>query len=659
MNYQPRLSGNAKRNVLGVALGIVFGVLIGATSTQAAQPAQGGSCTSGQVTGPINNSVASDANNLRCVSSAWAYPIYQLGATSTACNSSTAGALQWTTTSFKGCDGSNWNAFITGGTALSAITAATGSNTIANGANAQTWNWDTITTGNALTLSSTSVTSGSLLTVQATNVTNGGGGAGVIYASTASNGSNSGAAVVGRATATTASGSTYGGDFSSAGNYGSGIIAVASHATGQNYGGSFQTASSAGTAIAASAYTTTGTTYGVYSTAASGSGYGGYFNNSGGGYGLYATASGSGTGASIENSGTGRALRAYTPVSNNTYTAEIIQDYGSGVALYVRTTSTSGSGTTALISNSAANGTGVNASGGSMGIRGAATSNSGYGVYGTASGSSSYAGAFISGNAGSIGLYATATGSGTAIWGNVNGASGYAGYFYAADNGTGAYAYSRNGTALYVTSSASYGIDASANGAGAAVRGTASASTGGTFGGQFSSSSSTGTGVQGQATGGGTNYGVYGTSSSSTGYGGFFENFSTGWGLFSNDDVGIYANGYLNFGTSHGTGGYGLRDSSGTMQYKNSGGSWTSFGAASASPSGTICGNRFTQCSSGTPSYDSNSSPATCGGNTLTATCSGSVVSAVSGCPAGYAGKWTLNAIVSAFVYTTIYCVAN
>jgi hypothetical protein len=50
-----------------------------------------------------------------------------------------------------------------GSSALSAITAATATNTIANANFAQVWNWDTLSTQSALKLSSTSITSGALL----------------------------------------------------------------------------------------------------------------------------------------------------------------------------------------------------------------------------------------------------------------------------------------------------------------------------------------------------------------------------------------------------------------------------------------------------------------------------------------------------------------
>lgn len=48
------------------------------------------------------------------------------------------------------------------------------------------------------------------------------------------------------------------------------------------------------------------------------------------------------------------------------------------------------------------------------------------------------------------------------------------------------------------------------------------------------------------------------------------------------------SNHYINFGTNVGSSGYGIRDSGGTMQFKNSGGSWTAFGAGGGgSPGGS------------------------------------------------------------------------
>ncbi|MDP3900469.1 MAG: excisionase family DNA-binding protein, partial [bacterium] len=46
------------------------------------------------------------------------------------------------------------------------------------------------------------------------------------------------------------------------------------------------------------------------------------------------------------------------------------------------------------------------------------------------------------------------------------------------------------------------------------------------------------------------------------------------------------ANRYINFGDTAGSGGYGFRDNGGTMQFKNSSGSWTDFGTGSGGGSG-------------------------------------------------------------------------
>ncbi len=45
-------------------------------------------------------------------------------------------------------------------------------------------------------------------------------------------------------------------------------------------------------------------------------------------------------------------------------------------------------------------------------------------------------------------------------------------------------------------------------------------------------------------------------------------------------NIGLNASGYVNWGDVDGTSGYGLRDNSGTLQFKNSSGSWTDFGIA-------------------------------------------------------------------------------
>lgn len=74
-------------------------------------------------------------------------------------------------------------------------------------------------------------------------------------------------------------------------------------------------------------------------------------------------------------------------------------------------------------------------------------------------------------------------------------------------------------------------------------------------------------------------------------------------------------------------------------------------------PQGTICGRRSVWCSAGSANYDWNSPSVTCQGNTLTATCNGSsVVTAVSGCPAGYSNVWTYT---GSSIYFIISCSKN
>ena len=46
-----------------------------------------------------------------------------------------------------------------------------------------------------------------------------------------------------------------------------------------------------------------------------------------------------------------------------------------------------------------------------------------------------------------------------------------------------------------------------------------------------------------------------------------------------NGNIGIVAGGYLNFASVDGDSGYGFKDNSGTIQYRNSGGAWTTFGS--------------------------------------------------------------------------------
>ncbi len=93
----------------------------------------------------------------------------------------------------------------------------------------------------------------------------------------------------------------------------------------------------------------------------------------------------------------------------------------------------------------------------------------------------------------------------------------------------------------------------------------------------------------------GTAYGVYSnvTGASTTNYG-LYTNVSgagTNYALYTNGsarsffggNVGIVASGYLNFNTTNGSSGYGLRDNSGVIEFKNSAGAWAPIGGSASS----------------------------------------------------------------------------
>ena len=56
-----------------------------------------------------------------------------------------------------------------------------------------------------------------------------------------------------------------------------------------------------------------------------------------------------------------------------------------------------------------------------------------------------------------------------------------------------------------------------------------------------------------------------------------------------NGNIGLAASSYINFGSTDGPSGYGIFDNAGTLQYKNSGGSWTNLGGGSSTfAAGTV-----------------------------------------------------------------------
>ncbi|AEP10670.1 tail fiber domain-containing protein [Micavibrio aeruginosavorus] len=270
--------------------------------------------------------------------------------------------------------------------------------------------------------------------------------------------------------------------------------------------------------------------------------------------------SGSLLGVAVTNSAsTGNAIGVATNATGNGATA-------------IRAISTGTSGVTAAIY-------GENASTGGAGISGQATATSG----------TNYGGYFLNTSSGGYGVYAANTAaSGTAF--GIRGATssttgiGVSGAAVATTGlnygvhgttaSTGGRGVFGSATATTGATYAVYGVNLSTEGH--AVVGHSTATTGTTFGVYGVNESTDGRAINGTATAtSGVNYGVHGRSDSASGFGGYFANTANGWGLYSTNNVGLGAGMYLNWGTTQGTGGYGLRDNAGTLQYKNSGGAWT------------------------------------------------------------------------------------
>jgi len=248
---------------------------------------------------------------VRCSGGVWVLQSLQPGAATDACAAAAAGEIQWTGAALQYCNGASWASLSAGGNpALSSLIAATAGNTIANAANAQVWNWDTLTTGTALKIASTSMTTGSLLNLSNTHTTGTGivlsvttattGGAKVIQAyANGTTGGNTGVfaqvdstdgnamGVWGYVPAAAGTGTgVMGRSDSTAG--GVGVWGWAPSATGVNIGVSGRTDSTTAFArgVDGLAIGATGATYGVYGTGASATGAGGYFTNTNGGYAL-------------------------------------------------------------------------------------------------------------------------------------------------------------------------------------------------------------------------------------------------------------------------------------------------------------------------------------------------------------------------------------
>ncbi|OYZ96060.1 MAG: hypothetical protein B7Y08_06450 [Rhodospirillales bacterium 24-66-33] len=183
-------------------------------------------------------------------------------------------------------------------------------------------------------------------------------------------------------------------------------------------------------------------------------------------------------------------------------------------------------------------------------------------------------------NAGNYGVFGSNTGAGgVAVMGLAN--SGSATGVFGQTSGATPGAVGTKGEALATTGN-TYGVTGlSKSSTGVGINALADNAAGTTYGLYGQSQSTSGTGVYGYGSAAtGANYGVLGRSNSAAGFAGYFENGAHGWGVFSANDGGLGAGKYWNWSTTRGTTGYGIRDSGGTIEAKNSGGTWAPVGGS-------------------------------------------------------------------------------
>ncbi len=262
----------------------------------------------------------------------------------------------------------------------------------------------------------------------------------------------------------------------------------------------------------------------------------------------------------INNSSGGNAL--YINATGNTVATS---------SLYVYTDNTNG-GSYAILGSHAGNGSGIYGT----------AAGTGYGIYGSSSnGGAGVAGYFVNNNAANTGIAVTAL--------NISNSTGEAGYFAITDAANTAAALSGITSGTSITS---YGVYGSADGSGKGVIGV---------------NNSTGYAIYGRNDGSGPagmflNNNVGSTAppllASTTGTGNLMNLQKNGSTLFFVDNAGtawasgtaVTTSGYMNFGATAGTTGYGLRDNAGSIEYKDGSGSWIAFsslgGAGSVAKTG-------------------------------------------------------------------------
>lgn len=335
--------------------------------------------------------------------------------------------------------------------------------------------------------------------------------------------SSSGAAVKGEATHAT--GSAFGGEFHSAGPNGTGV-----YATGGVFGlaGFGQTGvHGQGNSVGVDGVTTpgaTGSTYGGYFQNTSSSGAGA-IGSSGLSHGLHGLSSATGrAGVLAENTGTGTTYGVRASVTSTSGLAALLEgpgsdavrinNTGSGRGLRVDAPSdtaiwaTTSTGFAAVDArNTSSTGIGVfgnvtSTTGDTSGVRGSSASSTGRGVYGQATATSGV-------NSGVYGTSASSSGRGVygeATWSSIGPAFGVHGQATSGSGGRGVFGHGNAAGGRFITTD------------GAGAEGVALGTSNSNFGGWFESKSTSGVGVYGGVDAiSGVTYGVYGQAAANPG----------------------------------------------------------------------------------------------------------------------------------------------
>ncbi|MGH6837496.1 MAG: beta strand repeat-containing protein [Methylocella sp.] len=384
----------------------------------------------------------------------------------------------------------SWVAAGAGSAALSALTAATATNTIANANYAQVWNWDTLTTGTAMALGSTSISSGNLLSLSSTgtaaasstqtllnialsgtNATSAQTTYGAYISNTHAGATSANVGLYATATGGTAQNEAIYGLVSGTNNSDRGVFGYATAGTGNAigvHGATVSTGNSVG--VNGEANATTGTAAGVLGYSHSNAGYGGYFDNDNGGYALVTNRG---------NVGIGQAAPAYpldVESATATYSGYFANAASGGVAVLGTANTGQSVGVLGATSSTTDNTVGVyghstGASGVTYGVLGDSASADGYGVLGSNTAADGRGVAGVANTGAGIGVFGattSTTASTIGVYGSATGATGATYGVYginASAAGTGGYFTNTGGGYALVTGTGNVGIANAAPGA--------------------------------------------------------------------------------------------------------------------------------------------------------------------------------------------------